>query len=238
MFDFEDFMKWLREIRRDKIFLTRRRKEYKVYIIGKQINYDNQSSNGLITQPIGNALLIFDKYVNASPDKKHKLTYYNQHYNPPYTMAASYIIPLIESFEYIETLIENQQVPIKEDKLNKSEEQNQRIIRKYSSEELRKRIDAQQKKSGTRKTFSSQYVRSPYIVELAKRNAKGICQLCANQAPFKDKNDEPFLETHHIEWLSQGGEDSIENTVALCPNCHRKMHILNLHEDKNKLKTR
>ena len=36
-------------------------------------------------------------------------------------------------------------------------------------------------------------------------------------------------------WLSEGGEDSIENTVALCPNCHRKMHVVNLQEDIDKL---
>ncbi|WP_296863638.1 HNH endonuclease [Thermosyntropha sp.] len=29
----------------------------------------------------------------------------------------------------------------------------------------------------------------------------------------------------HIEWLSRGGTDTIDNTVALCPNCHRKMHV-------------
>ena len=28
----------------------------------------------------------------------------------------------------------------------------------------------------------------------------------------------------------------IHNTVALCPNCHRKMHSLCLEEDVNKLK--
>ena len=49
------------------------------------------------------------------------------------------------------------------------------------------------------------------------------------------KNGEPYLETHHIVWLSEGGEDSIENTVALCPNCHRKMHVVNLQEDIDKL---
>ena len=37
-------------------------------------------------------------------------------------------------------------------------------------------------------------------------------------------------------WLSQGGQDSIENTVALCPNCHRKMHIINDQADVAKLK--
>jgi 5-methylcytosine-specific restriction protein A len=50
-------------------------------------------------------------------------------------------------------------------------------------------------------------------------------------APFKDKNGEPFLESHHIEWLSKDGEDTIENSIALCPNCHRKMHSLNLKAD-------
>ena len=41
---------------------------------------------------------------------------------------------------------------------------------------------------------------------------------------------------HHIVWLSNGGEDSTDNTVALCPNCHRKMHILDDPADVEKLK--
>lgn len=49
------------------------------------------------------------------------------------------------------------------------------------------------------------------------------------------KNDEePWA--HHIIWLLGGGEDTIQNTVALCPNCHRKMHVLNLEFDLQKLK--
>ncbi|MFU8787539.1 MAG: HNH endonuclease [Methylobacter sp.] len=32
------------------------------------------------------------------------------------------------------------------------------------------------------------------------------------------------MEVHHIVPLSQGGEDTIEYVVALCPNCHRKRH--------------
>ncbi|PGR23313.1 hypothetical protein COC52_24870 [Priestia megaterium] len=37
-------------------------------------------------------------------------------------------------------------------------------------------------------------------------------------------------------WLSQAGLDTLDNTVALCPNCHRKMHSLNLEEDIIKLR--
>lgn len=79
------------------------------------------------------------------------------------------------------------------------------------------------------------YVRDKYVSEYAKIRARGICQLCGEPAPFLDKNGRPYLETHHIIWLADGGDNSIENTVALCPNCHRKMHILNLDEDVEKL---
>jgi 5-methylcytosine-specific restriction protein A len=34
-----------------------------------------------------------------------------------------------------------------------------------------------------------------------------------------------FLEEHHVVPLPVGGPDIIENTVALCPNCHRKCHL-------------
>src|SRR3712207_8348770 len=29
---------------------------------------------------------------------------------------------------------------------------------------------------------------------------------------------------HHIQWLSQGGEDEIENMVLICPNHHTAVH--------------
>jgi 5-methylcytosine-specific restriction protein A len=41
-----------------------------------------------------------------------------------------------------------------------------------------------------------------------------------------------LLEVHHIQWLSNDGDDTIDNIVALCPNCHRKMHILDLEKDR------
>ena len=82
-------------------------------------------------------------------------------------------------------------------------------------------------KSSYREVSSNVYVRDPYVAEYTKFRAHGICQLCGNPAPFKDKEGKPYLESHHIIWLSEGGNDTIENTVALCPNCHRKMHIVN-----------
>ncbi len=81
-----------------------------------------------------------------------------------------------------------------------------------------------------------QKVRDPYVSEYAKRRAKGICQLCGHFAPFNRADGEPYLESHHIKWLSEGGADSIGNTVALCPNCHRRMHIINDKTDIEKLR--
>ncbi len=53
---------------------------------------------------------------------------------------------------------------------------------------------------------------------------------------YNTKNGEAYLETHHIIWLSKKGFDTIDNTITLCPNCHRKMHVLNKEKDIDYLK--
>ena len=87
----------------------------------------------------------------------------------------------------------------------------------------------------SREATVQQYHRSESIKQYAKALANGHCQLCNMSAPFVDAKGEPYLEVHHIIWLSHGGADTIENTVALCPNCHRKMHILQSADDVEKL---
>ncbi|SFK12176.1 HNH endonuclease [Halobacillus dabanensis] len=104
-----------------------------------------------------------------------------------------------------------------------------------SIEDLMKKAKSKYMKPKRMKTNNASFNRSFVISLLAKIRANGICQLCEKPAPFKDRNGEPFLETHHIKWLSNGGLDTPENTIALCPNCHRKMHHLNLEEDVRKL---
>ena len=89
---------------------------------------------------------------------------------------------------------------------------------------------------GKRTTSVSTYNRDRRITELVKLGAKGKCDLCKKKGPFPDVFGFPFLEVHHVEWLSEGGEDQIANTVALCPNCHRKMHHVNDGDDKVKLR--
>lgn len=99
--------------------------------------------------------------------------------------------------------------------------------------------EAEKKNSIPTKTIvqTTTYFRSPIIAAYVKKRANGCCQLCGEQAPFIDQNGDPYLECHHIDWLSNGGMDSTDNCVALCPNCHRKMHVLNDPKDVAILKS-
>jgi 5-methylcytosine-specific restriction protein A len=87
--------------------------------------------------------------------------------------------------------------------------------------------ECSKKEASSRNVTTTTYVRDQNIAEYSKEWAEGICQLCGNPAPFQDSNGRPYLESHHIIWLAAGGADSVDNTIALCPNCHRKMHVVN-----------
>lgn len=78
--------------------------------------------------------------------------------------------------------------------------------------------------------------RNPYLPELAKRRANGVCQLCNTTLNFSDRTGRPYLEAHHIIPLVDDGLDELSNMVALCPNCHRKMHVDPQEEDYSLLK--
>lgn len=115
----------------------------------------------------------------------------------------------------------------KNDSVNQSE--NLELI------ELEERINDSEETIYTKSVVLNQFIRSEQIREYAKIRANGFCELCEKEAPFKDKYDKPYLESHHIIYLSKGGQDSIHNVAALCPNCHRKIHNLNLKSDIEKL---
>lgn len=83
---------------------------------------------------------------------------------------------------------------------------------------------------GVHKHFS----RDLYLKELVKRLARGNCQFCEKTAPFIDANDRPYLEEHHVEYLANGGADALHNVIALCPNCHKQLHIREDEVDKRK----
>jgi 5-methylcytosine-specific restriction protein A len=70
------------------------------------------------------------------------------------------------------------------------------------------------------------FTRNPHVVAMILERAMGSCELCRRPAPFfRTLDGEPYLEVHHTIRLADGGEDTVENAVAACPNCHREAHF-------------
>jgi 5-methylcytosine-specific restriction protein A len=70
------------------------------------------------------------------------------------------------------------------------------------------------------------FIRNEYVVAEVLRRAEGRCEKCTSDAPFvRAKDGTPYLEVHHVVPLAKGGQDSVDNAVAVCPNCHRRAHF-------------
>ena len=72
------------------------------------------------------------------------------------------------------------------------------------------------------------FERNPDVVAEVLARANGFCEApnCKMRAPFMRKsNGSPYLEVHHRKPLAEEGEDTVENAIALCPNCHRESHF-------------
>jgi 5-methylcytosine-specific restriction endonuclease McrA len=69
------------------------------------------------------------------------------------------------------------------------------------------------------------FARNPDVVAEALFLAQGICQQCGQPAPFARRKDgTPYLDVHHGKRLPDGGEDTVDNAIAVCPTCHREAH--------------
>ena len=113
------------------------------------------------------------------------------------------------------------------------EKQQYKALQLSPSKLIQKASEQASKVPSNRSVTSTVFVRDVYVAAYTRQAANGICDLCGQQAPFSDKQGKPYLESHHVIWLAEGGEDTIQNTVALCPNCHRKVHIVNDSKDKD-----
>lgn len=72
---------------------------------------------------------------------------------------------------------------------------------------------------------STTFVRDPTVIRAVLDGASGKCERCRMEAPFVKADGTPYLEVHHVVTLSEGGPDTEDNAVALCPNCHRLLHF-------------
>ena len=101
-----------------------------------------------------------------------------------------------------------------------------KISQNDSSEQRMKRIKAASKKPARMSVVSYTYKRNPDVVTEALLRTRGFCDNCGKAGPFVRASDGTiYLEVHHVRPLSQGGEDTLKNVRALCPNCHRQAHF-------------
>ena len=87
--------------------------------------------------------------------------------------------------------------------------------------------DVAQKKAREAKRLSDEE-----LERRARRNKKGAN---GREVTSKHYERDPWVKEHTLR-RANGGDDSVENTVALCPNCHRKIHVVNSPLDLHTLK--
>lgn len=69
------------------------------------------------------------------------------------------------------------------------------------------------------------FERNPLVVAIAKLRANFSCQVPGcTYVPFVTSEGRPYCEIHHVTPLAQGGTDTIDNVVCLCPSHHREAH--------------
>ena len=98
--------------------------------------------------------------------------------------------------------------------------------KKTTSEERIERLKSANKLPDSIQVISRGFRRNADVVVEVLNRANGICEECSNPAPFiRASNGTPYLEVHHRKMLADGGEDTVENAIAVCPNCHKRLHF-------------
>ena len=78
--------------------------------------------------------------------------------------------------------------------------------------------------STPRERQEATHKRSRALREYVLRRASGTCEGCGSKAPFITGGGIPYLEMHYLRRPSDVGPESPSWVVALCPNCHRRVH--------------
>lgn len=77
-----------------------------------------------------------------------------------------------------------------------------------------------------RSVSREEFIRDPYVAAAAILLAKGKCSMTGCKSSLFEKDDvAAYLEAHHVTPLGENGDDTIANTVAMCPHCHRELHF-------------
>lgn len=186
-------------------------------------NYkDDTSSNlrALSVNCVSRAHWSFNKTQRRSDDETHK----HHKYDQLFKRGSIYEIyrPAIHG---VYELSENEQGVWGVQLVKSDFEKSVDIASKLSREQRKEYLEKASRTPEIIEVTTRAFKRNQYVVAETLSRANGQCQHCQQEAPFKRLDGTPYLEVHHIEWLSRGGEDTVENSIALCPNCHRQAHF-------------
>ena len=107
------------------------------------------------------------------------------------------------------------------EKLNIDVKRSQKISKRVR----RKRLKNAPRKPKTIQVLQSMFQRNTDVIAEVLERANGYCKRCGSAAPFvSSATGLPYLEVHHKIRLADGGNDTVNNAIALCPNCHRYEH--------------
>ncbi len=71
-----------------------------------------------------------------------------------------------------------------------------------------------------KRAVSERIERDPQVREMTLSRARNRCEI----SDCEDFEDFVTLDVHHITYLGHGGADHTDNTAALCPACHSRVH--------------
>lgn len=97
------------------------------------------------------------------------------------------------------------------------------LILKYATQKSHLALVDRPSSRAARRTV---FERDPLVIAIAKVRAEFQCEVagCAHPS-FNGKDRKPYCEVHHIQPLADGGVDTIDNVVCLCPSHHREAHF-------------
>lgn len=75
------------------------------------------------------------------------------------------------------------------------------------------------------RTSRNWYERTEQVRAYVLARAAGTCESCEEEAPFLNREGQPYLEPHHTTRRADNGLDHPAHVAAICPDCHRHVHF-------------